>query len=45
MKGYKGFDKNGKCLKVNGKIIKADTFYRLEDGKIAVLTDSGDKNE
>lgn len=44
MKGYKGFDKNWKCLKVNEKIIKTDTFYRLEDGK-TVLTDSGNENE
>lgn len=33
-----------KCFKVDGEIIKADTFYRLENGE-AVLTDSGDKNE
>lgn len=38
------YRKNVKCFKVDGEIIKADTFYRLEDGK-AVLTDSGDENE
>ena len=38
------YRKDVKCFKVDGEIIKADTFYRLEDGK-AVLTDSGDENE
>lgn len=38
------YRKDVKCFKVDGEIIKADTFYRLENGE-AVLTDSGDKNE
>ena len=38
------YRKDVKCFKVDGEIIKADTFYRLEDGK-AVLTDSRDENE
>ena len=38
------YRKDVKCFKVDGEIIKTDTFYRLEDGK-AVLTDSGNENE
>ena len=33
-----------KCFEVDGEIIKADTFYKLENGE-AVLVDSGDENE
>ena len=38
------YRKDVKCFRVDGEIIKADTFYKLENGE-AVLVDSGDENE
>lgn len=38
------YRKDVKCFKVDGGIIKADTFYKLKNGE-AVLVDSGDENE
>ena len=38
------YRKDVKCFRVDGEIIKADTFYKIENGE-AVLVDSGDENE
>lgn len=38
------YRKDVKCFRVDGEIIKADTFYKPENGE-AVLVDSGDENE